>query len=136
MLGAPASGKGTQGAMLAEALRVPHVSIGSLLRRSIDEGDPHGVSRWLDAGDLVPDESSIAFDRAASFYDHTRQLSADTANRITELLRSEIEPRGGCLEIGVGTGRVAIPIVDAGISLVGVDLSLPMLQRLIEKSGG
>jgi len=56
MLGAPASGKGTQGAMLAEALRVPHVSIGSLLRRSIDEGDPHGVSRWLDAGDLVPDE--------------------------------------------------------------------------------
>src|SRR5437762_120981 len=56
MLGAPASGKGTQGKRLAEKLGEAHVSTGSLLRRSIDEGDPHGVSRWLDAGDLVPDE--------------------------------------------------------------------------------
>ncbi len=42
--------------MLAEALGVSHVSTGALLRASIDVGDPHGVSRWLDEGDLVPDE--------------------------------------------------------------------------------
>jgi len=56
MLGAPASGKGTQGKLLAEALGVPHVSVGTLLRRSIDEGDPHGVAAFLDRGNLVPDE--------------------------------------------------------------------------------
>src|SRR5919201_1270256 len=56
MLGAPASGKGTQGKLLSEALGVPHVSTGALLRASIEQGDPHGVSRWLDQGNLVPDE--------------------------------------------------------------------------------
>jgi adenylate kinase len=56
MLGAPASGKGTQGRLLAEALGVPHVSVGTLLRRSIDEGDPLGVAEFLDQGNLVPDD--------------------------------------------------------------------------------
>ena len=56
MLGAPASGKGTQGERLAEWLGVPHVSAGDLLRRSIDEGDPFGIEEILDRGDLVPDE--------------------------------------------------------------------------------
>ena len=56
LLGAPASGKGTQGELLSRALGVPHVSVGALLRRSIDEGDPHGIAVFLDAGDLVPDQ--------------------------------------------------------------------------------
>lgn len=56
MLGAPASGKGTQGRMLAEALGVPHVSAGAVLRKSIEEGDPYGISEKLEAGELVPDE--------------------------------------------------------------------------------
>ena len=79
---------------------------------------------------------SIAFDRAASFYDHTRQLSMESAARILEQLTAEIEGRGPCLEIGVGTGRIAMPLAEAGIPLVGVDLSRPMLERLVEKAGG
>ena len=34
---------------------------------------------------------------------------------------------GPVLELGVGTGRIAIPIAAAGISVVGVDLSAGML---------
>ena len=56
MLGAPASGKGTQGERLAKHVGVPHVSVGSLLRASIDGGDPHGIQPTLDRGELVPDE--------------------------------------------------------------------------------
>jgi adenylate kinase len=56
MLGAPASGKGTQGERLAEWLGLSHVSAGDLLRRSIEEGDPFGIEEILDRGDLVPDE--------------------------------------------------------------------------------
>jgi SAM-dependent methyltransferase len=81
-------------------------------------------------------ERSVAFDRAASFYDHTRQLSTESAARVLEQLTAEIEGRGRCLEIGVGTGRIAMPLAEAGIPLVGVDLSRPMLERLVEKAGG
>ncbi len=55
MLGPPASGKGTQGVRLAAALGVPHVSTGELLRRSIGEGDPHGLRSLIAVGELVPD---------------------------------------------------------------------------------
>ncbi|HEX9375112.1 MAG TPA: nucleoside monophosphate kinase [Actinomycetota bacterium] len=56
MLGPPASGKGTQGRRLAEHLGVPHVSTGWLLRRSIDDGDPHGVRDLVMQGRKVPDD--------------------------------------------------------------------------------
>ena len=57
MLGAPASGKGTQGRLLAEALGVPHVSTGGFLRKSIDEGDTlEVVGKVLP---LAPSQSSL-----------------------------------------------------------------------------
>jgi adenylate kinase len=57
LLGPPASGKGTQGELLAKELDVPHVSTGELLRRSIvNDGDPHGVGETVARGDLVPEE--------------------------------------------------------------------------------
>jgi SAM-dependent methyltransferase len=37
------------------------------------------------------------------------------------------------LEVGVGTARIAAPLVERGIALVGVDLSRPMLRRAVEK---
>jgi len=40
---------------------------------------------------------------------------------------------GPVLEIGVGTGRIAIPTAAAGIDVVGVDLHEPMLARAREK---
>ncbi|MDP9119340.1 MAG: class I SAM-dependent methyltransferase, partial [Actinomycetota bacterium] len=39
------------------------------------------------------------------------------------------------LEVGVGTGLVALPLADAGVPMVGVDLSAPMLGKLVEKAG-
>jgi ubiquinone/menaquinone biosynthesis C-methylase UbiE len=36
---------------------------------------------------------------------------------------------GTVLELGCGTGRVALPVVKAGVQLVGIDLSAPMLAR-------
>lgn len=40
------------------------------------------------------------------------------------------------LEVGVGTGRWAVPLARRGVAVVGVDLSLPMLERLRAKAGG
>jgi SAM-dependent methyltransferase len=79
---------------------------------------------------------SISFDDAAGFYDKTRALSPDAAERVTDLLMRELEGRQRVLEVGVGTGRIALPLVAKGVSMVGVDLARNMLARLIENAGG
>ena len=43
---------------------------------------------------------------------------------------------GPVLELGVGTGRLAIPLAEAGATVVGVDASGAMLTRLTTKPGG
>ncbi|MGF7238853.1 MAG: class I SAM-dependent DNA methyltransferase [Frankia sp.] len=43
---------------------------------------------------------------------------------------------GPVLELGIGTGRVALPLAAAGVTVVGIDASLPMLDRLRAKAGG
>ena len=79
---------------------------------------------------------SIPFDRAAEVYDETRRLTPEASAATTELLRAELEARQPCLEIGVGTGLIGLPLQRAGIRLLGVDLSAPMLAKLVEKAGG
>ncbi len=57
ILGAPGSGKGTQGKLLAEHLKVPQVSTGELLRAAVKQGTALGkeAKKFMDRGDLVPD---------------------------------------------------------------------------------
>lgn len=58
MLGAPGSGKGTQGTRLAGRYSARHVSTGDLLRAQVAEGTALGrqARPFMDRGDLVPDE--------------------------------------------------------------------------------
>jgi SAM-dependent methyltransferase len=79
---------------------------------------------------------SVSFDRAADLYDRTRMITPEASEAMTRLLVAELNGRTPCLEIGVGTGLVALPLHAAGVSMVGVDLSVPMLRKLVEKSGG
>ena len=81
---------------------------------------------------------SVPFDRAVEYYDRTRALPPDVHRRVIDLLRSELDPRagGGVLEIGVGTGRIALSLAERGLELTGVDLSGPMLDRLVANAGG
>jgi SAM-dependent methyltransferase len=77
---------------------------------------------------------SIPFDRAVDYYDRTRTLSPEAAAKVTAVLAEAVLGHGPVLEIGVGTGRIALPLADAGIEVVGIDLSRPMLERMVEKS--
>jgi SAM-dependent methyltransferase len=79
---------------------------------------------------------SIVFDRAADYYDDTRRLSPETQAAVMEQLAGELTDRGRCLEVGVGTGRIALDLHRRGVEMAGVDLSRPMLAKLVEKSGG
>ncbi len=40
------------------------------------------------------------------------------------------------LELGIGTGRIAVPLAQRGVRLAGIDLSTAMVARLREKPGG
>ncbi len=62
LLGPPGSGKGTQGAKLAEALGVPRISTGDILRRNVASGTELGTKAkaFMEAGGLVPDDLVIA----------------------------------------------------------------------------
>jgi len=79
---------------------------------------------------------SIPFDRAAEMYDETRRLTPEASAATTELLTAELGARGPSLEIGVGTGLIGLPLAAAGVPLVGLDLSGPMLGKIVEKAGG
>ncbi|MCK6079082.1 adenylate kinase [Microbacterium sp. EYE_5] len=67
IIGPQGSGKGTQGARIAERFGVPAVSTGDVFRANVKEGTELGlkVKAIIDAGDLVPDEltSEIVRDR-------------------------------------------------------------------------
>lgn len=61
MLGPPASGKGTQGRLLAEAIGVAYLSTGARLRREIDVQSALGLQAqvFLQANQYIPDELAI-----------------------------------------------------------------------------
>jgi SAM-dependent methyltransferase len=75
---------------------------------------------------------SLSFDRAAEIYDRTRVTDPGEIAASIDLL-DDVLPDGPTLEIGVGTGAIAIPLATRGRRVVGVDLSIPMLARLREK---
>ncbi|MEU0445331.1 MULTISPECIES: adenylate kinase [Streptomyces] len=62
LVGPPGAGKGTQATRLAETLHIPHISTGDLFRANISQQTELGklAKSYMDAGNLVPDEVTIA----------------------------------------------------------------------------
>jgi len=78
-------------------------------------------------------KASRSFDQAADSYDKTRPLVDVTADvGIRSLLQAAGEG-ARILEVGTGTGRISIPILERGADLIGCDLSAKMLRRQQEK---
>lgn len=48
----------------------------------------------------------------------------------------ELSQGGRALELGIGTGRIALPLQQAGIEVHGIDASQAMLDKLKAKSSG
>src|SRR5690348_12256315 len=78
---------------------------------------------------------SLSFDRVAECYDATRGFPPGIDQQIgAGFRRASGLPAGArLLEIGVGTGRIAIPLAAQGYRYTGVDISTAMMQRLRER---
>ena len=75
--------------------------------------------------------SMSAYDHIARIYDPwSRSVVEDIAFYVEEAVRAE----GAVLELGVGTGRIAVPVALAGVAVVGVDTSAGMLEVARERA--
>ena len=65
LLGPPGAGKGTQAERLEEELHLPHVASGDLFRENLKNETELGLlaKKYMDKGDLVPDDVTIAMVR-------------------------------------------------------------------------
>jgi SAM-dependent methyltransferase len=75
-------------------------------------------------------------DRIAEIYDerYLPAVESDTAAAATFL--HQLADTGPALELGIGTGRVALPLMEKGVEVHGIDASEAMVARLREKPGG
>ena len=80
---------------------------------------------------------SVSFDRIAALYDSTRVTDEQTLRGVVDLLEREVATGSGAvLEIGVGTGALAVPLSARGVHVVGIDLSDAMMGHVAAKGGG
>lgn len=61
LLGAPGAGKGTQAEVICNALKIPAISTGNIIREALSQGTEMGLKAksFMDAGQLVPDDVVI-----------------------------------------------------------------------------
>jgi adenylate kinase len=65
LVGPPGAGKGTQAEFISAHLSVPKISTGDIFRANVTQGTPLGreAKKFMDAGDLVPDEITVGMVR-------------------------------------------------------------------------
>lgn len=85
-----------------------------------------------------PSQPSIQannYDRVAHLYDSTRGLSVEAELQVGDGLAAILKENGArsVLEVGVGTGRIAVPLAERGFQITGIDISKEMLRNLREK---
>jgi adenylate kinase len=111
LLGAPASGKGTQAAVLCQQFSVPKISTGDMLRAALTQGTPLGkeAESFMKAGKLVPDSVVIGLveervaqpDAAKGFILDGFPRTVPQADALTTLLRSKNTPLDAVVQIDV-----------------------------------
>jgi SAM-dependent methyltransferase len=71
------------------------------------------------------------YDAIARLYDPwSRSVTEDVGFYVDEAVASG----GPVVELGVGTGRIAVPVAEAGVRVIGVDSSAAMLQVCAERA--
>ena len=77
----------------------------------------------------------MSFDRVASIYDATRAVPDGVIARVADciLAATRAGPDTKFLELGIGTGRIALPFIERGYAYTGVDISRRMMDRLRAK---
>ncbi|MEU2422754.1 MULTISPECIES: adenylate kinase [Streptomyces] len=116
LVGPPGAGKGTQAVRLAKELNIPHISTGDLFRANISQQTELGklAKSYMDAGNLVPDEVTIAMakdrmeqpDAQAGFLLDGFPRNVSQAEALDELLKNEGIKLDAVLDLEVSEDEV------------------------------
>ena len=116
LVGPPGAGKGTQAAFLAKNLSIPHISTGDLFRANISQQTELGklAKSYMDAGNLVPDEVTIAMakdrmeqpDAQGGFLLDGFPRNVQQAVALDEMLKAEGMKLDGVLDLEVPEDEV------------------------------
>src|SRR5438874_13296579 len=83
----------------------------------------------------MPDYDEATYgERIADVYDTLSEVPTDTAESVAML--AELAGGGRVLELGIGTGRLALPLRKRGIQIEGIDASPAMVHQLRSKPAG
>jgi SAM-dependent methyltransferase len=78
------------------------------------------------------EEIAARYDASA---EHDPMFAPENINPVVDFL-VELAGDGRALELGIGTGRIALPLAERGVPVHGIDLSEAMVARLRAKPGG
>jgi SAM-dependent methyltransferase len=81
-------------------------------------------------------ENYFGEDVAARYDETIGEYSEPAAIEAAVGFLAELAGAGTALELGIGTGRIALPLARRGVAVRGIDLSDAMVARLRAKPGG
>ena len=84
----------------------------------------------------MEDQDGYFGERVAATYDGTSGVFGPGAVEVTAAVLAGLAGGGRALELGIGTGRIALPLARRGVDVDGIDLSRAMVARLRDKPGG
>jgi SAM-dependent methyltransferase len=90
----------------------------------------------LGYGPAVDEPVDYFGERVAATYDDDSDMYEPGAIDATVSFLAELAGGGRALELGIGTGRIALPLAARGVPVHGIDLSQAMVARLRAKPGG
>lgn len=116
LVGPPGAGKGTQAQFISAHLGVPKISTGDIFRANVSQGTELGMQakKFMDAGDLVPDEITIGMVRDRLGEDDAHQgflldgfpRNVPQARTLDEILKDVSTPLDVVLELVVDDDEV------------------------------
>jgi adenylate kinase len=116
LVGPPGAGKGTQAQFISAHLGVPKISTGDIFRANVSQGTDLGqeARKFMDAGDLVPDEITIGMVRDRLAEDDAKQgflldgfpRNVPQARTLDEILKDVGNPLDVVLELVVDDDEV------------------------------
>ncbi|AFJ02451.1 Adenylate kinase [Methylophaga frappieri] len=151
LLGAPGSGKGTQGVVLSQQFSIPQISTGDLLRAAVAAGSELGIKAKsaMDAGALVSDDIVIGLIRERLSESDAQQgyildgfpRNIAQAEALDTMLNELGQPLQGVVLLDVPfeelmqrlTGRRTCKNCGA---IFNVHLSPPKTENICDKCGG
>jgi SAM-dependent methyltransferase len=86
---------------------------------------------------LMPEHDPASYgERMAPVYEqlHAKLFDEAVVGPAVDFL-AELAGPGPALELGIGTGRIAVPLAERGVKVHGIDASEAMVARLRERSG-